>query len=54
MPNYAVRMDTEIMPITITETETQQEAQSAADDWNKRYGTTNPQYDDHAKVYRIS
>lgn len=53
MPNYAVRMDTEIMPITIDQAETREAAQAIANDWNKRYGTTDPRFDDHAKVYPL-
>lgn len=53
MGNYVVRRDTEICPITMEETETREQAQAFADDWNKRYGTTDPRFDDHAKVYPL-
>jgi hypothetical protein len=38
------------MPIPIGTADTREEAQAIADDWNRRYATTDPRYDDHVVV----
>lgn len=50
MSEYSVTMQTEIHPVEIDTAPTLEQAQAIADDWNKRYGTTDPRYDDHARV----
>lgn len=51
MTGYQVRMQTDGGPVTIGDANTREQAQRIADDWNKRYNTTDARFDSHAKVY---
>ncbi len=50
MARYDVQFDTEVMPIRIDSADTRHQAQTIADDWNGRHGTTDPKFADHAIV----
>lgn len=50
MATYDVQFDTEIAPIRIDSADTIEQAQTIADDWNQRHGTTDPKFADHAVV----